>query len=150
MPRFPGLVRKFLGSRTCGGLGLRTGLKASGDGLMQGQKLPFPQLTLCIHNSLLVIGWPSRQLGGQVIQLIAISHWDDYIVSKMAYQFTIFREYLFISLLEGNLVPIIHSHTVLGHGKGPQALRTLFFLFCFFLFLLSDFQFPKTLSICNR
>ena len=37
--------------------------------------------------------------------------------------------------------------------KGPHALQTLFsFVFCLFLcfLLLSDFQFPKTLSICNR
>jgi len=52
MPSFPGLVRKFFGSRTWGGLGLVTGLNAAGDGLMQGQKLPLPQLQLnTIHIS---------------------------------------------------------------------------------------------------
>jgi len=49
VPRFPGLVRKFFGSRTFGCLVLPIGLKAAGDGLMHGQKLPFPQLPLYIN-----------------------------------------------------------------------------------------------------
>ena len=40
---------------------------------------------------------------------------------------------------------------VFGLRKGPQSLRTSLLVFLFLcLFLLSDFQFSKTLSLCKR
>ena len=44
------------------------------------------------------------------------------------------------------------NFTVIRPGRGPQSLQTLFFDFLFlrFLLLLSDFQNPNALSICNR